>query len=192
MHKIIKISGKQGSGKSKLIESLMAKAQMHGFNNAFVFNFADELKKMQTFVLNRAQVIHPSFVAPDKDGDLLQLLGGHFRRKYGQDFWVAITQNAVQKHIELFGNRKFLIIIGDCRMTNEILAFEGATTVRLDAPETVRKARTHSWRENTGDESEIGLDLYGPWDFRFNTDPESIGHKSADEIAAEVLERIKP
>lgn len=90
-------------------------------------------------------------------------------------------------------HKKFLVIIDDCRFTNEFDAFPQALRVRLNAAEDVRKGRAESWRENTVHPSEVGLDLYdieGKFDLYLQTDlAESSPKHCATLITAQLLKR---
>jgi nucleoside-triphosphatase THEP1 len=164
---IILLSGKQGSGKTTLQNSLVTWLQQKELR-VVTLNFADVLYEMHNRVLD---VLNEYWPRRDivKDGPLLQLLGTEWGRKtIDEDIWVKIMQYkvAAAKDVDVF-------IVGDCRFENEFNAFPEALRVRLRADEGARKKRCSMWRDNTKHPSETGLDEYavkGLFDLYINTD----------------------
>lgn len=157
---IILISGKQGSGKTTLGQSLVRAAYGQGYF-AQVFKFAGPLYRIHDAVLETAENLL-GVPKVTKDGDLLQLLGTEWaRKKFGPDVWANALQKQITNAREMIPpSFKLLAIVDDCRFQNEFDAFPEALSVRLEISEDIRRARAESWRENTLHPSETGLDAY--------------------------------
>ncbi|MDX1919409.1 MAG: hypothetical protein SFU25_01585, partial [Candidatus Caenarcaniphilales bacterium] len=136
-NELVLISGKQGSGKSTLAKGITESPLMTElFPNIHRVKFADFIYEQHDSIANNLRFCGIDSV-PDKDGELLQILGAHFRKKYGADFFVNIVKNKIKATIDTHcgGN---LFVIDDCRFPNEFNAFPFAFSVRLIAPEDDR------------------------------------------------------
>ena len=160
---IIKLSGKQGSGKTTLANELLRIAASLGYDFFGTMKFADPLYEMHELILNKMEGFTGA-PRTKKDGPLLQWLGTEFGRdRFGENVWVDVLKKRIMK---LGGDdsaavkTKRLIIIDDGRFENEFDAIPEALRVRLLCPEEIRKARADAWRDNTAHRSETGLDRY--------------------------------
>ena len=158
MNTILMISGKQGSGKTTLSDTIKKYAVDYDFDFVSTLKFADTLYELHEYLLNKMETLtgKPRI---KKDGKLLQILGTEWgRENFGENVWVDILKKKIEK-LESQKSKR-LIIIDDCRFENEFDAFPEALRVRLYCAENVRKLRTDAWRDNTNHPSEIGLDDY--------------------------------
>ena len=168
-HKIIMISGKQGSGKTSICNQLLLMAARKNLTGHHMI-FADTIYLIHDYA--RELLRFRGVPRPDKDGKLLQLLGTEWGRTLiGEDVWIDCLRGAIN-NIAPVPKDSHLFVISDCRFRNE---FDGvdAFKVRLEASEEVRKARTHGWRDTTTHISETDLDAYaaeGKFDLVINTD----------------------
>lgn len=172
----ILISGKQGSGKTTLAESLCnsINVMMNERNiRAQHLSFAEPLYKMHNAVLSEMSSM--GFDVPAKDGDLLQALGDYARKKYGDDVFVKAVKAKIARTMEYASKLEgFIAVISDCRFKSEWSAFPDAFTVRLNCPVEIRRKRIEetpgqSWRENQDHASETELDLT-EFDLTYQTD----------------------
>jgi len=173
---IIMISGQQGSGKSSLSRAI---CQHINETRADLFaksiRFADPLYEMHEAIRKVAMMYGIPF--EDKEGKLLQLLGTEWGRTVkGDNVWVDALREMIKVHRmreELAVDfDETIYVIDDCRFKNEFYGFKNeAFTIRLVAPEEIRKTRTHAWRENTQHQSEIDLnDIHtSEWDLVIDT-----------------------
>lgn len=186
MTKIVMISAKQGGGKTALANELLRTYKTAQFDFAGVYKFAATLYELHDYLLNKMETLTGE-PRVEKDGDLLQLLGTEWgRKKFGANVWASILRHEVRKAAGYNGVHK-LIVIDDCRFTNEFNILPEAYRVRLDAPEAVRKLRATSWRENVTHPSETGLDEYaaeGRFDLTVCTDPADITYVPVEGIAS--------
>ena len=195
---ILILSGKQGSGKTSTARAVIEQVKLLGYEDVKVWKFAEPLYDLHDIVLDRMEELS-GLPRVTKDGVLLQLLGTDWGRMvFGEDVWVNIMRRALEKlEDELYSagqqNKKFLVMIDDCRFPNEFNAFPQALRVRLNADEGVRKSRADSWRENTLHPSEVGLDIFdieGRFDLYLQTDlKESSPNHCATLITAQLLKR---
>lgn len=178
---IILISGKQCSGKSSVAAELTK-----SINNSSTIKIISILYTLHNGI--KELLIRNDYkFDEEKDGDLLQVLGDWFRKKYGQD---SLPKSCLK---QLLTPNK-TIIVDDLRMRNEfdILTKEtNSVTVRLNCPEEIRKQRSvnSSWREDTNHITETDLDSYdkeGKFDLYFNTDTTSI-----EEVARSILVHLE-
>lgn len=173
---VVLISGKQGSGKTSLAQGLQKKLLDANYAVGNL-KFAMPLYKMHKAIRDilkedgmDTEVIHKmsgSYTAPFEgiDGPLLQLLGTEWGRKTrGENFWVKYAQETVDRILNtmLEANTNLephpVFIFDDCRFPNELSAFHDAVTIRLEAPEEMRRDRAEKWRDNTEHPSETALD----------------------------------
>lgn len=196
MKKVILISGKQGSGKSKTAKALNDILWDLGGGGVVAkqFRFAGPLYEMHDEVLKvlkRYGVERPELV---KDGPLLQLLGTEWGRKtVDQELWVKCCQNGISDWFDKHPVLNKFAIVDDCRFPNEFHSQpdEDALRIRLECDRELRKARCSQWRENENHESEIALDGYaadGKFDMYLDT---GIAGSSPDISARIVFEQIK-
>jgi hypothetical protein len=175
--RIIIISGKQGSGKSTLSMNLKAK-----LGHVEQMRFAQVIYDMHTACL---PILKHYGIRPDdmqKDGELLQVLGTDYGRKYlGDDVWVKALRRRVELYLASFPLG--IVVIDDCRFENEIEAFPDALKVRLECIEQLRQGRCSYWRSNTDHPSEVGLDEYEKFDITINT-----GRLYAGEVLSLVID----
>lgn len=171
--KIVLISGKMGSGKTTTAKAVVDRLNAKGIK-ATTIKFADILYEMHEAI--RAVCNKYGVPFESKEGDLLQQLGTEWgRRKKGENVWVNATREKMRL-LEFSGFEAF--VVEDCRFKNEFSAFPGALTVRLEAPEDVRKSRCDGWRDNTNHPSEIDLDGYsaeGRFHLKFTTNVIPVG-----------------
>lgn len=161
-YSVVLISGKQGSGKTTLAD---------GLQKEFADRFTVYRMKFAGPLYNMHDAIR-GLLAKDLmddlqgiDGPLLQVLGTEWARKTrGEDFWVRYAKRKVVAEM-LFrvevglARQHCLFVFDDCRFPNELEAFGSrGITLRLEAPEEVRKTRAEKWRENTMHLSETSLD----------------------------------
>lgn len=183
------ISGKQGSGKTTLMNEL-CKRELHKVA-VLPVNFADPLREMHDAVLG---VLQNYGIKREirKDGPLMQVLGTEWARKsLGEDIWIRLckkeTDGIETGFFERLGFERILFIIGDCRFKNEFEAFPEALRVRLRCPREVRKLRCEMWREIETHPSEVDLDGQDEkFDVVFDTHINSTSH-IATMIEAQLL-----
>lgn len=186
----ILISGRQGSGKTTLANLICNSVNfvMNEANiKAFQHTFAGTIYQLHNMILQA--VASYGLPTPKKDGNLLQLLGTEWGRKtYGDNVWVNIVKHQMEDRSRFAAAANGIVfVVSDTRFPNELEAFPGAVTVRLECPEEIRKARIlatpgQSWRENTNHPSETGLDHITNWNFKFDTST-----MSTEECAKSVL-----
>lgn len=155
---VIFIAGKQGSGKTALSEKLWdhfySIAKEDKSKKAAVrLRFADPLYTAYEEVSEVMREL--KITMPEKDGKFLQMLGTWGREVKGQDVWVKVLKQQLERYW-LQGSRIF--IIDDGRCNNEFDAFPEALRIRLKASEEARKPRTKSWRDTTSHHTETELD----------------------------------
>ena len=160
-HRVILISGKQGSGKSTTAEALVKRLIGVGIEQTRIFKFAGPLYEMHDAVLSiltKYGVHRPGLV---KDGPLLQVLGTEWgRNTVDSNIWVKCAKAQVQNWFDRRPNEYAFAILDDCRFENEFDAFPDAFKIRLECNDKWRKERCSMWRDNQNHPSEIGLDAY--------------------------------
>ena len=153
---IFLISGKQGSGKTTLANSLEFHLERDFKMEVVHTRFAKAIYEMHDecrFILSSYGIE----ISKDKDGDLLQYLGTEWgRNRYGKDIWCKTTKAFVNSYEE--NGDMYAILISDCRFKNELETFPDAIKIRLVCDRDVRKRRCESWRDNENHPSEIDLD----------------------------------
>jgi dephospho-CoA kinase len=184
-HKVVVISGKQGSGKTTLAKLLIEK-----WKYAETIKFADPIYQIHDFAI---RIVKEAGIPFDrvKDGDLLQYLGTEWGRKIDRDIWVKIAKSRIDFKLEnYFDKPEILFIVDDCRFENEFNIFKDrALMIRLECPEEVRRVRAEYWREATNHPSEIGLDVYSA-DMKFD-EYYATNVLTAEEISDKVIEILK-
>lgn len=153
MHKIIMISGKQGSGKTTLTKELLRYFKSRKIP-ALELRFAATIYKIHDAALEVMDNL--GFETMKIDGELLQYLGTEWgRKRFGESVWVDAVKRQIAEHVE-----PTVFIISDCRFRNEFDAFPEALRVRLTCPQGERERRAEKWRDNVQHPSEIDLDNY--------------------------------
>jgi len=178
-HRVVLISGKQGSGKSTTANGLVEKLVANGYPQTRIFKFAGPLYEMHDAVLEvlgKYGIKRPDLV---KDGPLLQVLGTEWGRStVDTNIWVKCAQNTVQNWFDRRPYDSAIAILDDCRFENEFDAFPEALKVRLECSAATRQKRCSMWRENQKHPSETGLDMYaelGKFDVVYETEYFSTG-----------------
>lgn len=182
---IVNISGKQGSGKSTLMRQLQKDLMRVGIRSAH-HRFAEVMYEMHDACQEIALSYGLEF--PKKHGRLLQVLGTEaFREAIDEDYWVKATRELCSQTLDLGVN---VIVIDDCRFPNELTAFDGlcpVMNIRLEASESIRKARAEGWRDNSNHSSETALDGHlDSFDTIYFT-----ANVSVEEISQEILYKIE-
>lgn len=194
---IILLSGRQGSGKTTVGAGLVERFKRIGCYS-YQMKFAEPLYAMHNAVRQILQVAGcDNMPAELIDGPLLQLLGTEWGRKTrGENFWADIAKGRVEKQLWLSDRpatkKPPFIVFDDCRFPNEISVFDGFPrfTVRLEAPEGIRKLRAEKWREATTHPSEISLDNRKDWDMVIDTS-DTNAERNVDIIFQAACERFK-
>jgi phosphomevalonate kinase len=176
--KIILISGKQGSGKTTLRENLVKYFEAKG-NIVKYMKLAKYIYEVFYAIKKTLQTNGHFEYDPVKldqfDGELLQYIGTEYaQRKWGKTIWV---DNLCQNILDIVIPREY-IIIDDCRFKHEISTIKEKlnnekmkiVTIRLEAPEQIRKVRAEKWRENISHPSEIDLNDYTEFDLTLYTE----------------------
>lgn len=188
-HKVLLLSGKQGSGKTTIMEELKKRALEQGIVAKNVI-FADTIYRIHDFAIDllKQRGIERDIV---KDGKLLQLLGTEWGRyTVNENIWVDCLKGQIaQLEQEYKSTHKTdgncsprLYIVSDCRFKNE---FDGidAFKVRLEASREVRKERCSQWRDTDTHPSETDLDEYAvAGKFHCYVDTEGDFEKSVSHI----------
>lgn len=156
---IIAISGKMGSGKTTLADAL---------SHSFLLNGLEiQRLKFAGPIYNCATLIQEHLKIPvEKDRQLLQFLGSHFKQKISFDFW---TQQLLS---QITSKPNTVYIIDDLRFKDEATALKnlGAFLIRLDCPEEERAARVGAALFlNDKHSSELDLDDYTKFDLTLNS-----------------------
>jgi broad-specificity NMP kinase len=178
MHKVIMISGKQGSGKTTLGHALAKEFSLSG-HQVVGLTFASTIYQIHDYAL---ALMEDKGLKLDsvKDGDLLQFLGTEWgREKFGENVWADCLKGDVKNYCEKFPNKNIVFLVSDCRFENEFNAVEDALTVRLECSREVRKSRCEMWRENDKHRSETDLDSHamrGMFDITLNTEFDTVEH----------------
>lgn len=153
MSKIIGISGQQGSGKTTLSTGL----REHDPARTSLEKFAGPIYYLHDLIREEMFCEYGIRSSDTKDGNLLQYLGTEWgRNTYGQDVWTDCMANV----LKTYHSDSTIVVIDDLRFENEfrLLKNLGATLIRLECSEELRKGRAEMWRENTSHPSETGLD----------------------------------
>ncbi len=168
-HNIIMISGKQGSGKSTIMDNLIKLSIFKGMN-AMDVRFAETIYNIHDYI--RETLRFRGIERPDKDGRLLQLLGTEWGRDtIHPDIWVHALLGYI-RNVAPVPKENQLFVISDCRFRNEFDLVD-AFRVRLECDRDVRKQRCDGWRDTDTHISETDLDQYsaeGKFDLTINTE----------------------
>lgn len=156
-HKIMMISGKQGSGKTTLMKAIQQHMERAYDVSVKEIRFAQTIYDIHDYA--RELLRFRGVARPDKDGPFLQMLGTEWgRNQIHPNIWVDCAKGEIN-NIAPEPREDQLFIVSDCRFRNE---FDGldAFKVRLEAGRDVRRSRADSWRENDEHPSEVDLDEY--------------------------------
>lgn len=145
--KLIMVSGKQGSGKTTLVDQLEKCLPNVGRSK-----FAKAIYEMHDAVL---EIMRKYGFNITLDKRLLQLLGTEWGRNHvHNDVWLMCLSAQVDQ-LKAAGHD--YVLVDDLRFKNEFSGFE-CIKIRLECPEEIRKARCSQWRDITAHPSEIDLD----------------------------------
>lgn len=152
---IIGISGKMGSGKSTLAATLRNHFLLHTNRHVEEVKFAGPLYGAVSALQSHLGI------AEEKDRELMQYIGSHYRAKEGPSFWA----NQLKDRLTILQDSYpgVVILIDDLRYPEELKALKevGALTVRLNCEEQDRARRVGAGLFlNPGHASEVGLDSH--------------------------------
>lgn len=139
--KNIFIIGKAGSGKDTAALYLM---QKHGVN---VFTLAEPIRK-------RFKELYPD-LNPRLNRDKLIELGQGYKKLYGMDYWVKLTMNGIDKHLD--ANPKDYVLISDGRYQVEYDFFvkqQDFFPIRIVCPNEIQLQRLKA-RDGTAQEDAL-------------------------------------
>jgi dephospho-CoA kinase len=178
MRRVILISGCQGSGKTTLANDLklLLLAKLY---HPVLTKFAAPIYLLHDSV---KEVLKKCGIDPKPlDGTLMQLLGGHIRSTYGEDTFLNIVEAEIIRAMYVL---RSIVVVDDLRYLNEIEVWDrnDCVLVRLECPESIRKARAEKWRDNTEHPSETELCQYRNWDIRLDTSGKRVPGKHASEV----------
>jgi hypothetical protein len=174
---IILISGRLGSGKSRLAEELTK-----SIPNSCIVKFADPLYAIHESVRETLKSYDSDFKGINRD--LLQDLG-IWGRKQDEKFWVNIARKRVDKILKEHPDAT--VIADDLRFPNEFMAFADAFTIRLKASEECRVRRAQKLG-NLNHVSETAMDAFSDNMFSLILDTE---HDSIEENVSKCLSAIQ-
>jgi hypothetical protein len=175
------ISGKQGSGKKTLSESLK---KYYGYRGTavYVYHIQQPIIHMHDALYSVGTMYGMKKPEAGKDGSLIQALDS-WGRKVDPDVWAKIAQSKIKSITEKWDslNLFYIVTIPGVSSSNEFKYFPNSFRVYLECREEVRKARATSW----GDEhhsTETALEPYvaQPLSFDLVVDTEK---SSPDEVA---------
>lgn len=143
---IIGISGKKGSGKTTVSESIKEFFPSDEYEvvelkfAAVLYEIHDKLRNiMRSYGVD---------VNGSKDRVLLQWIGTEWgRESFYEDVWVDIVSNKIGS-LEKIGNKEKVYVLDDLRFPNEFKMLQnmGAVTIRLECPANVRASRAESYQ----------------------------------------------
>lgn len=177
---VVLISGRMGSGKTTLRESLIDMLTIRGYDVNH-YSFARPVYEAAAAV---QQVLSEQYGVPmlKKDRALLQVIGTDWgRNTRDENIWVDCAREYVRR------SKEEVVVIDDARFPNELLADFGCKTliIRLEAAEAIRRERADSFG-STAHASESALDGV-TFDFTIQTD--EIDQHTTAEIAEEAVIR---
>lgn len=158
---VVSISGKMHSGKDTAAEMLKEIFERHFGKSVQSLAIAQRLKEIaaaatgttveeQFSEAGKAKI--PKYFGGASCGQIQQDIGSEFRKKYGADFFVNVTKDAIH------ASPADVVIVRDVRMPNEwdtVLSFERNIRFRMHGdPTGARKVSTRSQTHET----EIALD----------------------------------
>lgn len=161
MTTVILISGKQGSGKTTLANSLAKVIRDSTSCRVEETKFAGLLYELHNKIYRYVRRYNLK-LRSQKDGRLLQLIGDWAREVHGKEVLVEATKAKVRE-FEIDNNfenpgKDLFVIIDDCRCVAEFEAFPKAFRIRLECSEQVRRNRCSSWRATSQHSTETDLD----------------------------------
>jgi len=191
--KIIMLSGKQGSGKDTIADTIAEFVQCNKSIYVVKLKFASTIYEMHDAclkILESRNIFRPEV---KKDGPLLQLLGTEWGRlTIDKNIWVECLQGEINNEIKKMGNtqcKTLYIFITDCRFPNEFDGVTDAYRVRLECDREIRKSRADGWRESDTHLSETALDEYSAaGKFDLTLDTYALGKASCAKI---ILNKIR-
>lgn len=173
---IILLSGKQGSGKTTLMNML-----------SYTLSNTLGMKTMTTHVANGvykvADTIYDALLRPQneraKDRKLLQTIAEYYKTKYGEQLWIDQILKDVIRFFEVEGNN--YVCIDGIRFPYEIEAVRNigsskgyrVIVINLTCSEEVRRSRCTAYG-NDIHISEIALDDYKEFDAVYNTEIDNL------------------
>lgn len=176
---IILISGRMGSGKSRLAAELSKVIK-----DFCIIKMADPLYSIHTAVFETLRSYGYTRPQGEINRDLLQDIG-LWGRKQDSDFWLTIAKSRANRIV--IENPKAVVCIDDIRYANELLTFDRAFTIRLKASKQCRQHRAQKWG-NDEHESEVSLDHIPDDYFSLLLDTE---HDSIEENVAKCLSALR-
>lgn len=172
---VLLFSGKQGSGKTTLMNKVFEEIMEGGNYRPVNVIFADTIYKIHDFAI---KLLEERGIKRDivKDGKLLQLLGTEWGRQINENIWVECLKGQMKTiRADTPESIPLAFIVSDCRFQNELAGFPEAFKVRLEASKEVRQVRCSQWRDTDNHPSEIDLDVSakeGKFDLYLDTDSE--------------------
>lgn len=172
---LILLSGKQGSGKTTILNALVECLQYCQNIGIVTFKFADPIYRFHDMIWAEMQNTYGIDRKTVKDRNLLQLIGTDWgRNTVDPDIWAKAAKthwNSQCALAESKGLKRVIGIIDDLRFPNELATFKDeGIFVRLEASEEVRKNRSGHW-DGQQHESETALDKFEfDWDLVLPTD----------------------
>jgi dephospho-CoA kinase len=173
---IILLSGKQGSGKTTLMNML-----------SYTLSNTLGMKTMTTHVANGvykvADTIYDAILRPQsergKDRKMLQTIAEYYKTKYGEQFWIDQTLKDVIRFFEV--ERSDYVCIDGIRFPYEIETVRNigsskgyrVIVINLTCSEEVRRSRCSAYG-NDIHISEVALDQYKDFDVVYNTETDSV------------------
>lgn len=150
----ISVSGKQGAGKTAIVNALRKLLTANGYDTTTV-SFAEPVKSLSKAILVNVGLVDQTAQEADwkyKFRGVPQTVGVHLRQ-YDEEIWVNLAAARIRRlgHIVALND--------DCRFPNELAGMkaERMFTVRIEASEELRRKRLGAL-SNTTHISETALD----------------------------------